>query len=290
MHISDRNFIFEKVFADGMELSVGRVFQIAELSVVRGGVVPEHKQVCDEITYVISGSATVYADGEEMKLSKGQVHYITKDCLHTILAGHTENFRYICLGFTAKETEELSEFLQTVRQKKSVVLEDDSTVKKLSELIVNEFYGWDGYSAGMVSHYLTQILISVCRLMRGVVSGPVSGGAVPAGMTVYRVIRHIDREFSCIRRVKEIAEALSYNDCYLSHLFREQTGMTVKEYLMYRKMEEAKRVLSEGKDAVEHIAESLGFPSAHTFRRAFKEYAGVSPTDYRKGATAKNGR
>lgn len=288
MVLNERNFIFEKVFPSGMELSVGRLFQIAELSVTCGGTVAEHKQICDEITYVVSGGATVYSDGAAEHLSAGQVHFIAKDSVHAIVADEEEHFRYICIGYLLSETEELSEFFALCRQKKAFVAEDDSTIKKLSELMLSEFYGWDRQTDSMVSRYLVQILVSLHRLMTGKSKQQKDIETVSAGMTVYRVARFIDREFAEIRHVKEVADTLCYNECYISHLFREQTGMTVKEYLMRRKMEESARLLTDTAQSVEKISESVGFPTAHTFRRAFKAYMGASPTDYRK--TAKNGR
>ncbi len=288
MTFSDRSFIFEKVFDGGMQIPAGRVFQIAELSVVCDGEVAEHRQMCDEITYAISGSARFYSDGKEERLCAGQIHYITKDSLHRIVAEGEENFRYICIGFLAEETEELADFLHVANQKKSFILHDDSTVKKLSGLIVDEFYGWDERSCHMVSRYLTQILVTLHRLSEGKIQHTASGETVSAGMTVYRIIRYIDREFAHIRNVKEIAEVLCYNECYLSHLFKEKTGVTVKDYLMRRKMAEACSLLTYSEQAIERIAEVLVFPSAHTFRRAFKACVGKSPSEYRK--TANSGR
>lgn len=289
MPFSDRNFIFEKVYKEGLHLPAGRVFQIAELSVVRGGEVPEHRQRCDEITYVISGSAKMESNGTEACLSAGQIHYVGKDCLHRIIADDTENFRYICIGFIAEETEELSAFLELARQKKTFVLNDDSTVKKLTELIVDEFYSWDDKSNRMVSRYLAQILVTLHRLLEGKVTKLTSGETASANLTVYRIIRHIDKEFAHIKNVQEIAETLCYNECYLSHLFREKTGMTLKDYLTRRKIAEACNQLTYSVQSIESIAESTGFPSAHTFRRAFKECTGKSPTDYRNNKTANFG-
>ena len=51
---SERNTLYEKVFFEGFSLDSGRIFQIAECSVAPGGEIPEHKQRCDELTYVVS--------------------------------------------------------------------------------------------------------------------------------------------------------------------------------------------------------------------------------------------
>ena len=51
MEISDRLFVYDKTYTDEeLLLPMGRLYQTAELSLAAGGVIPEHIQVCDEIT------------------------------------------------------------------------------------------------------------------------------------------------------------------------------------------------------------------------------------------------
>lgn len=46
---------FGKHYAGGLCLKAGTIYQIEELSLIRGGIMPEHTQFCEEITYVVSG-------------------------------------------------------------------------------------------------------------------------------------------------------------------------------------------------------------------------------------------
>lgn len=46
-------------------------------------------------------------------------------------------------------------------------------------------------------------------------------------------------------------------------------------------MERAARLLRETEDSIAQIARSVGYGSQSRFTAAFKEYFGVSPTEYR---------
>lgn len=55
---SSKLFAFDNLFFEKhLYLPTGILFQVSELSVIRGGEILEHIQTCDEITYVISGKA-----------------------------------------------------------------------------------------------------------------------------------------------------------------------------------------------------------------------------------------
>ena len=58
-----------------------------------------------------------------------------------------------------------------VKKHSCFVRTDDSTIKKLSELILDEFYHWDSNSDGMVSSYLMQVLVTLERLLDGGLAG-----------------------------------------------------------------------------------------------------------------------
>ena len=48
-------------------------------------------------------------------------------------------------------------------------------------------------------------------------------------------------------------------------------------------MEDAKKLLCQENLSVEEVAEQVGYHDYFYFTKAFKKYAGVSPSVYRKG-------
>ena len=72
-----------------------------------------------------------------------------------------------------------------------------------------------------------------------------------------------------------------YNDKYISHMFREIGGVTLKQFILQKKAEEASFFLTDTNLSVEEIAFRLGYSDSHNFTRSYKRDTGFSPTAYR---------
>jgi two-component system response regulator YesN len=81
--------------------------------------------------------------------------------------------------------------------------------------------------------------------------------------------------------LNEVADYLNVSYPYLSKIFREQTGMTFREYIKYLKMLHAQELLNDPRNRVQEIADKLGYESPYHFTRAFKKFFGISPSEFR---------
>jgi transcriptional regulator GlxA family with amidase domain len=68
---------------------------------------------------------------------------------------------------------------------------------------------------------------------------------------------------------------------HFSRRFKEEFGTSPAALIEKLRIDEACHRLSNRDNSVENIAESVGFKSAATFRRAFQRRLGVNPNDYR---------
>ena len=93
----------------------------------------------------------------------------------------------------------------------------------------------------------------------------------------------ISREFGSGGRTigRLVAEKLGYNGKYLSHVFREKTGVRYSEYLRSLRIKYAVSLFEHGIDSVKNVAVLSGFSDAMYFSTVFKESVGVSPKEYR---------
>jgi two-component system, response regulator YesN len=94
--------------------------------------------------------------------------------------------------------------------------------------------------------------------------------------------KYIEDNYSKNITMAEIANLVSMNYSYFSKLFKEETKMTFSSYLTMSRMEEAKRLLKDPINKISDISVKVGYDNAFHFSRAFKNYAGVSPNDFRK--------
>lgn len=284
MAISSKVFSFDNVFLnEPLKIPAGKIYQIAELSVIRSGEIEEHIQHCDEITYVISGKATIYSGDTTFELSAGQVHFLRKGQYHKIVADENQNFHYYCIGFLLdSEYEEIKKFSDAILQLEQFVVEDEGNIKTLFNLLTNEMYIHNSESMIMIHLYFCQMLVMLYRILTGrgkEVLNRVNTSS--SNHAVYRTLKYIDREYLRLTSVKEIAQALSYSEYYLSHIFREKMDITIKDYLVKKKIMTATELLKASNMSISEIAEHLHFSSLHSFGLAFKRYMNMSASQFR---------
>lgn len=78
----------------------------------------------------------------------------------------------------------------------------------------------------------------------------------------------------------EVLSAVTYTDrFYLSRLFKGSTGMSIQEYILYKKVFKAKELLSQGMSVME-VCRNSGFNDYSNFIRTFRKLAGTSPGRY----------
>lgn len=68
----------------------------------------------------------------------------------------------------------------------------------------------------------------------------------------------------------------------LTHLFREQTGLTPQQFLEMQRLNRACQLLELTSRSIEDISEEVGFNNPFYFSLRFKRHIGLSPRDYRK--------
>ena len=81
--------------------------------------------------------------------------------------------------------------------------------------------------------------------------------------------------------VAMIAEAVGTIPQRLIPMFQKQLNMGVAEYVNYRRIESAKKLLTTTKLKVNQIAEQVGYFNIDTFMRNFKKLVHLTPSDYR---------
>lgn len=228
----------------------------------------------------------MYIDDKSTEICGGQIHYAKKGIRHKIVADANENFRFICIGYIPNENcPDIAPYLDAIKGITDFTAEDGGAISNLSRQLINEFYMRDGQSNIMINTYLVQILISVYRILTDSVGANEKSSNSISHFAVYRTLRYIDREYLNIGSIKEIAVALNYSEYYLSHMFREKMGLTIKDYLSRKKMIAAGTMLKDSNMSIQEIAEQLNYASSHSFSLAFKRYMMDSPNSYRKKMT-----
>jgi len=84
--------------------------------------------------------------------------------------------------------------------------------------------------------------------------------------------------------VRAIADAVRLSPSRLSHLFKDQVGVSPGRYVELRRIERAETLLESTSMTIGSIARATGFSSQFYFATRFKAVEGISPSDWRQRA------
>lgn len=80
----------------------------------------------------------------------------------------------------------------------------------------------------------------------------------------------------------ELCKEVHISKSYLCHLFKNQTGKTIMEYVYELKIEKSKLLLLNTDMKIYEVSDLLCFASSTAFCKVFKKVVGMSPLEFKK--------
>ena len=96
--------------------------------------------------------------------------------------------------------------------------------------------------------------------------------------------KHIDQNVEKKIRKQDIAETVHLSADYVTRIFKKETGMTIKSYIIQQKMLDAQHLLQTTGLSVSYIAAKLGYSNFSHFSSAYKKQMGLTPMEERERA------
>lgn len=139
----------------------------------------------------------------------------------------------------------------------------------------------------MMTHPETSSLEAVGQLyilLGALCRASVPGSRIPAAKkeSMRDVLDYIEKHFAEPLTVREISHLFSYNETHFCRRFKKTTGLTLMEYIRILRLEQAETLLNTEQAEIREIAWRCGFHDESYFSRAFKEFNGKSPREFRK--------
>ncbi|WP_018751693.1 response regulator [Paenibacillus sanguinis] len=104
-----------------------------------------------------------------------------------------------------------------------------------------------------------------------------------AGKSVETVKRWIAEHYDQPAELGHLAGLVFLTPTYLSKLFKAETGMTITDYLIEVRINQAKHLLRSGCSLKVHeIGSKVGYPDPAYFNKLFKRMVGVTPNEYKR--------
>lgn len=91
------------------------------------------------------------------------------------------------------------------------------------------------------------------------------------------IVYNIETEIN----MRKISEALFLSKNYVGDIFKQETGMTVGEYITMVKMERAKQLITQESLKSYEVAHKLDYNNVEYFGKLFKKYTGLSPAEFK---------
>ena len=88
---------------------------------------------------------------------------------------------------------------------------------------------------------------------------------------------------------EELANMVHLSPGYLSRIFKKETGMSLSDYIIQKRITIAKQLLTKTNLPVTTIAERIGLSYASYFTKLFKEKVNMTPQEYRQNTKTGKG-
>lgn len=173
-------------------------------------------------------------------------------------------------------------------EKRSMLIDQISTVYNQIVLFVYKYYGNSELAQGL--EYLTYSQIvrscdSVQQLFEriGVIFERQSGEEMLLSKeTVKKIIDFIDSSYTEEISLSMLSRQFNVSLGYLSALIKKETGTNYTDYVVAKRLNLAKELLSDESLSIQEIVERVGYKDYFHFNKLFKKHFGLTPSKHRK--------
>lgn len=239
----------------------------------------QHSHDFCEILYVADGAGEAILEGKKFRLAPGDLVVVNPGTLHEERSDAKSPLRLIFLAirdFTVPGLPAgcLSEERYRVLSCGEYRYKMDIYLRELLQETSSQIEFYQEISQGLVS----ALLVLVMRLIR---INPEDEAAISP--ECQKIKEYLDQNFTSPITLDSLSETVYISKHYLSHLFKEQTGVSPIKYLTSKRMEKACELLSETELPISEVSKAVGYENPLYFSQVFKRIYGISPVKYRIG-------
>jgi AraC family transcriptional regulator of arabinose operon len=103
----------------------------------------------------------------------------------------------------------------------------------------------------------------------------------PADKYLRTAIDYLERSFTLQITIAQLADYVGIDRTQLFRYFKEELGVSPKQYLVNLRMKRAEELLKTTDLTIKEITFSVGYVDAYLFSKMFKKTYGVSPKEFR---------
>lgn len=101
---------------------------------------------------------------------------------------------------------------------------------------------------------------------------------------INEIVEYIENNYKEPINLQLLSDLVHFSPSYLSRIFHQEQGVTLRGYLNQVRIKHAIELLKETKMTVYEVAGACGFVNVSHFNRVFKQHTGKAPAEVRKGS------
>lgn len=240
-----------------------------------------HAHDCTELFYVVSGTGRFHVEGHFFPVAADDLVVINPNVEHTELSRDNRPLEYIVLGvegleFSPAQEDDSRYCVMSLQGQREEIL------PLLRSLLREAALKQTGYE--LVCQNILEIM--AVQLGRRVeLSSSAAGRYTSKECALVR--RYIDSHFKENITLSQLSDLVHINKYYLVHTFSREYGVSPISYLISRRLQESKYLLTRTNHSLSQISHMLGFSSPSYFSQSFRRAEKMSPLEYRKLCHAK---
>lgn len=244
-----------------------------------------HSHPFSELFYVVHGSGTFITEGMEFSVCKNDMVIINPHVQHTEKSLYTTPLEYIVLGidglafsFEKMASVQDSILMQTASGDVYKYNTQNSYVYAYLNIMLEEITKKEENYEAVCQNLLEVILL--CMLRNNNLS-IVQSSNILLSRECAQIKNYLDANYAENITLDTLASFSHMNKYYIAHAFTKYMGVSPITYLLQKRIEEGKSLLSSTSHSISQISTSLGFSSQSYFSQAFKKATGRTPVQYR---------
>lgn len=233
-----------------------------------------HRELYDTVFYVVCGCCSIAINGHMFTVSENDIILIPKNS-YIELFDVCDDFKLgFCCRFQSDFNDtELFDIIETIHQVNIEHLEHmQSILKNISIIIEND----DITSKLKTNAYLVLLMAELIKCVSKEKIGDLNSDNFVSVINSY-IEEHIADKIS----IDVLAEQTGYHPKYFIVVFKRCIGDTPARYIRKVRLERAKFLLTYTNLKISEIASVIGFSSQAKFANTFKDYTGITATEYR---------